>query len=204
MRAFVLGPLLRLFPIGLCVLALQRTILTELKPFDVVLQIVLALVAAAGAGAGPERGAIAGFVLGIMYDLAVGTPLGLIGARLRARRLRRRLRAHADADAAVVAGGDLRRRSARRSGETAVPVAKTLVGQDGWFTTRLLTIVPVVAVFALVASPLLTPLGRWCMCVKRRSWKAIPANEQPAHGSRALPRGPARRHGSRETGRHGR
>ena len=59
-------------------------------------------------------------------------------------------------------------------GETAVPVAKTLVGQDGWFTARLLTIVPVVAVFALVASPLLTPLGRWCMCVKKPSWKAIP------------------------------
>jgi rod shape-determining protein MreD len=78
MRGFVLGPLVRLFPVGLCMLALQRTILTEARPFDVVIQIVLALVAGAGAGAGPERGAIAGFVLGIMYDLAVGTPLGLI------------------------------------------------------------------------------------------------------------------------------
>lgn len=173
MRAFVLGPLLRLFPIGLCVLALQRTILTELKPFNVVLQVVLALVAAAGAGAGPERGAIAGFVLGIMYDLAVGTPLGLTGLVY--------------ALAGFVAGYVLTLTPTPQwwlaaifaaigaaVGETAVPVAKTLVGQDGWFTTRLLTIVPVVAVFALVASPLLTPLGRWCMCVKRPSWKAIP------------------------------
>jgi len=172
-RAFVLGPLLRLFPIGLCVLALQRTVFTELRPFDVVVQVVLALVAGAGAGAGPERGAIAGFVLGIMYDLAVGTPLGLI--------------ALVYALAGFVAGYVLTLTPTPQwwlaaifasvgaaVGETAVPVAKTLVGQDGWFTTRLLTIVPVVAVFALVASPVLTPLGRWCMCVKRPSWKAIP------------------------------
>jgi rod shape-determining protein MreD len=172
-RAFVLGPLLRLFPIGLCVLALQRTVFTELRPFDVAIQVVLALVAGAGAGAGPERGAVAGFVLGIMYDLAVGTPLGLI--------------ALVYALAGYVAGYVLTLTPSPQwwlaaifvgvgaaVGETAVPVAKTLVGQDGWFTTRLLTIVPVVAVFSLVASPILTPLGRWCMCVKKPSWKAIP------------------------------
>ena len=173
MRAFVLGPLLRLFAVGLCVLALQRTVLSEMRPFDVVIQVVLALVAGAGAGAGPERGAIAGFVLGIMYDLAVGTPLGLV--------------ALVYALAGFVAGYVLTLTPTPQwwlaaifaaigaaVGETAVPVAKTLVGSDGWFTTRLLTIVPVVAVFALVASPVLTPLGRWCMCVKKPSWKAIP------------------------------
>jgi rod shape-determining protein MreD len=157
-RAFVLGPLLRLFPIGLCVLALQRTVFTELRPFDVAIQVVLALVAGAGAGAGPERGAVAGFVLGIMYDLAVGTPLGLI--------------ALVYALAGYVAGYVLTLTPTPQwwlaaifvgvgaaVGETAVPVAKTLVGQDGWFTTRLLTIVPVVAVFALVASPILTRSG---------------------------------------------
>ena len=173
MRAFLLGPLVRLFPVGLCVLALQRTVLTELRPFSVVLQIVLALVAGAGAGAGPERGAIAGFVLGIMYDLAVGTPLGLI--------------ALVYALAGFVAGYVLTLTPnpqwwlaaifaaiGAAVGETAVPIAKTLIGQDGWFTTRLLTIVPVVAAFALVVSPLLTPLGRWCMCVKKPSWKVIP------------------------------
>jgi rod shape-determining protein MreD len=173
MRAFVLGPLVRLFPVGLCMLALQRTFLTEARPFDVVIQLVLALAASAGAGAGPERGAIAGFVLGIMYDLAVGTPLGLI--------------ALVYALAGYVAGyvltltptpqwwlASIFAAVGAAVGETAVPVAKTLVGQDGWFTTRLLTIVPVVSFFALVASPVLTPLGRWCMCVKKPSWKAIP------------------------------
>ena len=58
-------------------------------------------------------------------------------------------------------------------GETAVPAARMLIGQDGWFTSRLFTIVPVVSVFAMVLSPLLVPLGRWCMCVKRPKWKAM-------------------------------
>ena len=77
MRSFLTGPLVRLFPVGLCVLAIQRTVLSELLVHQVVLQIVLALAAAAGAGAGPERGAIAGFTFGLMYDLATGSPLGL-------------------------------------------------------------------------------------------------------------------------------
>jgi hypothetical protein len=44
-RAFLTGPLVRLFPVGLCLLAMQRTFLTETRVFGVVLQIVLALVA---------------------------------------------------------------------------------------------------------------------------------------------------------------
>jgi rod shape-determining protein MreD len=171
-RAFVLGPLIRLFPIGLCLLALQRTLFTELRPFHVVIQLVLAVAAAAGAGGGPERGAIAGFVLGIMYDLAVGTPLGLTALVYALAGFvagyATTLTPHPQWWLASIFAG-----VGAAVGETAVPVAKTLVGQDGWFTTRLFTIVPVVAVFALIASPILTPLGRWCMCVKKPQWKVI-------------------------------
>lgn len=172
MRAFILGPLPRLFPIGLCFLALQRTVLTEQRPFGVVLQIVLALAAAAGAGAGPERGATAGFVLGTMYDLAVGTPLGLTALVYSL--------------AGFVAGysitltptppwwlSSLFTGIGAAVGETAVPIGKTLIGQDGWVDRRLFTVVPVVSVVALLLGPLLVPLGRWCMCVKRPKWKAM-------------------------------
>ncbi|CAB4542285.1 MAG: hypothetical protein F2534_01985 [Actinobacteria bacterium] len=172
MRAFLTGPLVRLFPVGLCVLAMQRTFLTELKVMDVVLQIVLALAAGAGAGAGPERGAIAGFTLGLMYDLATGSPLGLT--------------ALVYALAGFVAGyvltftptppwwlASLFVGIGAAVGETAAPAARALIGQDGWFTSQLFTIVPVVTVFALVISPLVVPLGRWCMCVKRPKWKAM-------------------------------
>lgn len=173
MRAFLLGPLARLFPVGLCVLAIQRTLLTELLPFGVVLQLVLALVVAAGAGAGPERGAIAGFVLGTMYDLAIGSPLGLTAL----------VYALAGFTAGYVVtltptppwwlcaifaafGAGV--------GEAAMPIGKLLIGEDGWVNRQMFTIVPVVAVFALLLSPILVPLGRWCTCAKRPKWRAIP------------------------------
>ncbi len=153
-------------------LAIQRTVLSEIHAFDVVVQIVLALVAGAGAGAGPERGAIAGFTLGLMYDLSTGSPLGLT--------------ALVYALAGFVAGYVITLTPTPQwwlaaiftgigaaVGETAVPAARMLIGQDGWFTSRLFTIVPVVSVFAIVLSPLLVPLGRWCMCVKRPKWKAM-------------------------------
>lgn len=172
MRAFLTGPLVRLFPVGLCVLAVQRTVLTEITLLGVVLQAVLALAAAAGAGAGPERGAIAGFTLGLMYDLSTGSPLGLT--------------ALVYALAGFVAGYVLTLTPSppwwlaaiftsigAAVGETAVPAGRMLIGQDGWFTTRLFTIVPVVAAFAFVVGPMFVPLGRWCMCVKRPKWKAM-------------------------------
>ena len=172
MRGFLLGPLVRLFPVGCCVLAVQRTILTELRPFGVVLQVVLALVVGAGAGAGSERGALAGFVLGLMFDLAAGTPLGLT--------------AMVYALAGYVAGyvmvltptpqwwlAAIFAGLGAAVGELMMPVGKMLIGQDGWFTTELFRIVPTVAVLAMITSPLFVPLGRWCMCVKRPKWKAI-------------------------------
>jgi rod shape-determining protein MreD len=172
MRAFFFGPLVRLIPVGFCLLAVQRTVLTELNPFGVVVQIVLALAAATGAGAGPERGAIGGFTLGLMYDLATGSPLGLT--------------ASVYALAGFVAGYVLRLTPEPQwwlaalftafgaaVGETAAPAARMLVGHDGWFTRDLLIIVPVVSAFALILSPLFVPLGRWCMCVKTPRWRAL-------------------------------
>ncbi|MCU1360469.1 MAG: hypothetical protein JWN99_1758 [Ilumatobacteraceae bacterium] len=172
MRSFLTGPLVRLFPVGLCVLAIQRTVLTELSVHQVVLQIVLALAAAAGAGAGPERGAIAGFTFGLMYDLATGSPLGLTALVYSL--------------AGFIAGyvvtitptpqwwlASIFTTIGAAVGEFAVPVGYTLIGQDGLFTRRLFTIVPIVAAFALVLSPLFVPLGRWCMCVKRPKWKEM-------------------------------
>ena len=54
--SLVQGPLLRLFSVGLIVLALQRTIFADLRPAGVSLQVMLALAAAAGAGGRPAEG----------------------------------------------------------------------------------------------------------------------------------------------------
>ena len=150
------------------------------------LQIVLALVAGAGAGAGPERGAIAGFVLGLMYDLGVGTPLGLI--------------ALVYALAGFVAGYVLTLTPTPQwwlaaiftaigaaVGETAVPVGKTLIGQDGWFTTRLLTIVPVVAVVRARAQPAARPARAMVHVRQAAEVEGDARNDRPRPIGRARP-----------------
>ena len=62
--AFVQSSLIRLIPVGMVMLALQRTVFVDIKVSGVTVQVVLALAAAAGASGGSERGAVAGFVLG--------------------------------------------------------------------------------------------------------------------------------------------
>jgi len=57
-------------------------------------------------------------------------------------------------------------------GEAAVPVVRAFIGEEQVFSPRLATIVPVVAAAAMVMSPVLVPVGRWCMRVKRPEWKA--------------------------------
>ena len=61
MRNLLLNPLLRLLPVGLLALSIQRVVFADTPVAGVKLQFVLALVVAAGAGGGSDRGAVAGF-----------------------------------------------------------------------------------------------------------------------------------------------
>ncbi len=70
------GPVIRLVPVGMVLLAFQRSLFVEIMIAGVIIQVVLALAAAAGAAGGSERGATAGFVLGVMYDMLEGLPIG--------------------------------------------------------------------------------------------------------------------------------
>ena len=171
LASLIQGPLLRLASVGLVVVALQRTLFSDLRPAGVAVQIVLALAAAAGAAGGPQKGALAGFVLGIMFDLAVGTPLGSSSITMGL--------------AGYVAGyvtsitidpqwwlAALFTALGAAIGEAAVPVVRTFIGEEDVFSPRLFTVVGVVAAGALVFSPALVPVGRWCMRVKRSEWKA--------------------------------
>ena len=78
MPRILFGPALRILPIGLLALSLQRLVFAEHPVHDVKLQFVLAVVVAAGAVGGPDRGAVVGFVLGLLYDLNGTTPLGMV------------------------------------------------------------------------------------------------------------------------------
>jgi hypothetical protein len=53
-----------------------------------------------------------------------------------------------------------------------VPVVRTFIGEEDVFSPRLATVVGVVAAGALLLSPLLVPVGRWCLRIKRPEWKA--------------------------------
>ncbi len=174
--AFLQSSLIRLIPVGMVVIALQRTILVDVKVAGVVIQIVLALVAAAGASGGSEKGAVAGFVLGLMYDLVEGTPLGSSAIAFMLGGVVAGLLALIAADpqwwlkAIFVGLGAM-------TGEAALPVVRLFIGEENPWPADMAKVVGVVAAAAAVMSPLLVPLSRWCLKIRGPNWVA-PA-EQP-------------------------
>lgn len=174
LAALLTSPLTRIIPIGMMLLALQKTLFVELQPFGVIVQIVLAFAASAGAAGGPERGAITGFSLGIMFDLAVGSPLGSSSITMGL--------------AGYIAGWvDLIRIDTTwwlaaifvgigaGAGEAGVPVVRRFIGEEDAFVPEMAKIVPVVAVAAAALSVLLVPIGRWSLKLERPEWK-LPAD----------------------------
>lgn len=173
LAAILTSPLTRIIPIGMILLALQKTLFIEITPFGVIVQIVMAFAAAAGAAGGPERGAITGFTLGIMFDLAVGSPLGSSAITMGI--------------AGYVAGWvDVIRIDTTwwlaalfvgigtGVGELSVPVVRRFVGEEDAFVPDLVVIIPVVAVAGAVMSLVLVPVGRWALKIPRPEWK-LPA-----------------------------
>ena len=167
------GPVVRLIPVGMLLLALQRSLFVEITIAGVTIQVVLALAAAAGAAAGSERGAMAGFVLGVMYDMLEGLPIGSTAIQMTI--------------AGTVAGflaiivaephwwlAMLFTMMGAAVGEVMVPVTRLIIGASDPFEPRLTLIVPVVAIAAGVLSPLFVPLARWCLRIRSAEWVAPP------------------------------
>lgn len=165
----------RVVPIGMMLLALQKTLLVEMRPFGVIIQLVLAFAASAGAAGGPERGAITGFTLGLMFDLSVGSPLGSSSITMGV--------------AGYIAGWcDVVRIDTTwwlaalfvgigaAAGEAGVPVVRRFIGEQDAFVPEMAKIVPVVAVAAAIASIALVPVSRWALKLGRPEWK-LPADE---------------------------
>lgn len=176
--SFVQGPIPRLVLIGMLFVALQQTLFVDLRPAGVVIQIVLALAAATGAAAGPQRGALAGFALGLMYDLRAGTPVGSSSLTM--------------GFGGYVAGYSLSitvdpqwwlialfTGVGAAVGEAAVPVVRTFIGEEHDVTLRTLKVVGIVTAAAMILSPLLAPLGRWCVKVKRTDWTKVAPRPSP-------------------------
>ena len=74
--ALLHSPLPRLIPIGLVLLALQKTLFVELQPFGVILQIVMAF-AAAMVGVSAHGGPI-GMILHPLREILVSVSIGVV------------------------------------------------------------------------------------------------------------------------------
>jgi rod shape-determining protein MreD len=172
--ALLNSSLTRIIPIGMILLALQKTLFVELQPFGVIVQVVLAFAASAGAVAGPNRGATTGFVLGLLFDLAIGTPLGSTSISMG---IAGYVAGWADVIridttwwlAAIFVG------IGSGIGEALVPVIRRFTGETDAFAPDLWTIIPVVAVSGAVLSIALVPLARWALKVAPPEWK-VPAD----------------------------
>jgi len=167
--SFVQGPLVRVIPLGILLLALQRTIFVELQVNGVILQVMMAMAAAAGVAGGSERGAVVGFIFGVMFDLAEGTPLGSTAIAMTIAGVVGGLLALIAADphwwlAAIFTG------LGTAAGVASVPLIRAFIGEPEPFQQRLAVVVAITAAAGAILSPLLVPLARWCLRMKKAEW----------------------------------
>lgn len=171
LAALYQSSLIRIVPVGMIVIALQRTLFVDIQIGGVIVQLVLALVAAAGAVGGSERGAITGCTLGMMFDLVEGTPLGSTAIAFTLAGVIAGLLALIAADpqwwllAIFIFFG-------AAAGEALLPVVRLFIGERNPWPPDMATVVPVVAVSAVVVSPIFVPVARWCLRVRGSEWTA--------------------------------
>lgn len=152
----------RLVLVALGLLGLQTTLLSQLRPFGVMLPVMLLFAVTVGTVHGSEIGAITGLVIGAMYDSVLTTPFGLASLVIGA--------------AGYVAGvlpffvreptwwsRALVVAVASAIGELMFPLALWMIGFDGWLQPRMLWVASVVAVFSGVLAPFFVPLCRWTL-----------------------------------------
>ena len=169
MLDLVQRPFVRLVMVGLLVLTLQTTLLSDLRPFDVITDLLLGFSAAAGVIGGPERGALVGFFYGILFDLALVTPFGLsaltyslVGFFVGL------LKASITVGQAwwltmllVFFGSAV--------GVLLFAVLGTLIGEPGWIQPGLLRVALVVGVVNGLLGPLMLPIQRWTLRLKKET-----------------------------------
>jgi rod shape-determining protein MreD len=159
-------PLLRLLMIGFPVLALQNTLLTDMRPAGVAIQAMLLLAVAGGIAGGPERGALAGFVMGFLFDLVLTSPMGLHAlvyglAGFLAGYINSLTLDHPRWLVMLVVG------VASAASTVAYPVASAMIGEDVAITSALIKITLVVTVANIVLAVPAVWLMRWALHVRQ-------------------------------------
>lgn len=153
---------MRLVLVGLIFLGIQTTILSEMRPFGVMLQLMLLIGVTAGAIYGPEVGALAGLIVGLMYDCVLTTPLGLAslvvgGVSFGAGLLPFFVRDPSWWNRAIAIA------LFSAIGEILFPVAQSVVGLSGWIQPRMFVVALIVGLVNLLLAPIVTPVIRWTL-----------------------------------------
>jgi rod shape-determining protein MreD len=144
----------------LTAMVLQRGLFGSLRVDGAAADVLLIVAVAAGIAGGAERGAVVGFVCGIALDLMLPSPFGLAALSYMVAGLSVGLLRSAD------------RRAARwrvivlcalgcALGVVVFAVTGTLLGQAGYLTAHLLTIVLVVSVAGAVLALPAVRVCRW-------------------------------------------
>ena len=152
----------RLVLVGLLFLSLQTTIVNEMRPFGVCLQVMLLLAASCGLAKGSSGGAIAGFIVGLLYDLVLTTPLGLCAAVFSLVAYMAGY-AHSFVHESTWWSRSLVASVASAAGMIVLPFAFTVTGAEGVLTLHIFTVALVVAVFNAVFSVPVEMLCRWAL-----------------------------------------
>lgn len=148
----------RLVLLGLLFLSLQTTIFNEMRPLGVSMEVMLLLAASTGLAKGSETGAIAGFVVGLLYDMVLTTPLGLCAVVFSVVAYLAGF-AHSFVHEPTWWSRILTVTVTSAIGMVLLPIAFTVTGAEGVFTTDLIEMVVVVALFnGIFALPV------WWLC----------------------------------------
>ena len=157
----------RLVLVGMAFLGLQTTILNDMRPFGVSLQVMVLLAAASGLARGSETGAIAGFVVGLLYDLVLTTPLGL-GAAVFAVVGYAAGYANTFVHAPTWWTRMVMASVASALGMVLMPLALEVTGTEGALTSQVVVIALVVASFNALAAPPAHWVCRWALRERAR------------------------------------
>ncbi len=152
----------RLVLVGLLFLGLQTTLINEMRPFGVCLQVMLLLAASCGLAKGSTGGAIAGFIVGLLYDLVLTTPLGLCAAVFSLVAYMAGY-AHTFVHESTWWSRSLVASIASAAGMIVLPFAFTVTGAEGVLTLHIFTVALVVAVFNAVFSVPVEMVCRWAL-----------------------------------------